>query len=111
MVNITDSAIETIPDYAFAYKKGSLDIGLKNNKKLSADSFAEKAFAVGANTVTKISFEPIVPYLKENVFKTFFEDNVKNTIEIISGKLDCSDARNDWLKLYSNRFTRGYNCN
>ena len=104
--------ISVIEDNAF-FSHTTVDndfmLNLMDNRLLSGDSFAEKAFSnigkptklylgdyLGPNDYWKSS----ITYLPEKTFLPFLEISDKNRIVLngVNYHLDCTDCRNAWLK-------------
>ena len=101
-INIESTGIESLPDDAFVVNTDALRIRFYQNEKLTGKSFSANTFLTGANE-TMIQFEPVVSYLNETVFTTFFKENKNNNIEITDSNVDCSDVRNKWLSKFADR--------
>ena len=102
-VEVFNTSIETIPEFAFAFEQASnetLELKLVQNDKLSSSKFNESFLDHFKRPVTlKIGNNMDYFSNHENVLLKFLNSNKENKIDFkYITRLDCNDCKYYWLK-------------
>jgi hypothetical protein len=105
-LDLDHNTIHFIPENAFTFKNYSdkhLLINLEGMYSLNSTGFEIGSLSyIKRPTILKLKSNENITYLKEEVFKPFFEANVENRVQLTDsyGKngIDCDNCKNYWLK-------------
>ncbi len=113
-LDLDHNTIHFIPENAFTFKNYSdknLLINLEGMYSLNSTGFEIGSLSnIKRPTILKLKSNENITYLKEEVFKPFFEANVENRVQLTDsyGKngIDCNNCKNYWLKKELKYFIR-----